>query len=304
MKVVTLNEARKLSFDNLSLALGTFDGLHVGHMALINAAKSGEGKTAVFTFDSLPMELFSADTRPMRLFTLDEKVDAMRLAGVDYLCAVHFDKMIAGIRHEAFIETICSAFTPKRVIAGYNFTYGWHAQGNAETLEEAGAKCHFEVCIVPPVIVEGEPVSSTRIRECLAAGSIERANKLLGYLYHVSGVVGKGRGIGHRLLYPTANLIVDKVKLLPRKGVYAVAVESNGQKYRGVCNIGVNPTVTNSGRESVEVNIIGLERELYGEALTLHFYSRIRDEIKFSDTQTLKEQIGRDIENAKSLFSN
>ncbi len=296
MKVISLNEARKLRFNNLSLALGTFDGLHVGHMALINAAKSSGGEAAVFTFDSLPMELFNADPRPMRLFTLDEKVEALRTAGVDYLCAVHFDKTIAGVRHEAFIEMICRAFTPKRVIAGYNFTYGWHANGNAETLQEAGQRLGFDVCIVPPVFVEGEPVSSTRIRECLSAGSIERANKLLGYSYGVSGVVGKGRGIGHRLLYPTANLVVGKEKLLPRKGVYAVNVESGGKEYRGVCNIGVNPTVSNSGRETVEVHIIGLERELYGEELTIRFYRRIRDEIKFSDAQILKEQIARDIE--------
>ena len=296
MKVITLDEAKKLRFERLSLALGTFDGLHVGHMALIEAAKNGDSQSAVFTFDSIPMELFSADPRPMRLFTMEEKIEAMRRAGVDYLCAMHFDKAVAGIRHEAFIKMIYNAFTPKRVVAGYNFTYGWHAKGNAETLQEAGRRLGFEVCIVPPVIVEGEPVSSTRIRECLAAGSVGRANKLLGYTYSLSGIVGKGHGIGHRLLYPTANLIVGREKLLPRKGVYAVNVESGGQAYRGVCNIGVNPTVSSSGRESVEVHIIGLKRELYGESMAVRFLRRIRDEIRFSDTQTLKEQIARDIE--------
>lgn len=302
MKVITLDEAKGLSFNNLSLALGTFDGLHVGHMALIDAAKSGEGESAVFTFDMVPMELFSADPRPMRLFTLDEKVEAMHRARVDYLCTVHFDKAVAGIRHEAFIDMIYNAFKPKRIVAGYNFTYGWHAKGNAETLQEAGERFGFNVCIVPPVIMEGEPVSSTRIRECLAAGGIERANKLLGYPYAISGVVGRGRGLGHRLLYPTANLTIDREKLLPRKGVYGVEILSGGQEYHGVCNIGVNPTVSSSGRESVEVHIIGLQRELYGETLTVRFCRRIRDEIKFSDPQALKEQITHDIESVEQEY--
>jgi riboflavin kinase / FMN adenylyltransferase len=296
MKVISLNEARGIQFNNLSLALGTFDGLHVGHMALIEAVKSGGGESAVFTFDSLPMEYFGADPRPMRLYTLEEKTAALRSAGVNYLCAVHFDKAFAGMKHEMFTEMICGTFLPKRVVAGYNFTYGRHALGNVDTLQHAGEAQGFEVCVIPPVIVEGEPVSSTRIRECLVAGSIERANKLLGYAYSVSGIVGKGRGIGRRLLYPTANIFVKKEKLLPRKGVYDVDIIIGECSYHGVCNIGVNPTVSRKKRESVETHIIGLDRNIYDEKITLRFNRRIRDEIKFSDTQSLKEQIARDIE--------
>ena len=296
MRVASLAEAKDITFNNLSLALGTFDGLHVGHMALIGAAKSGAGESAVFTFDSVPMELFSKDPRPMRLFTLDEKVDAMRRAGVETLCAVHFDKTLAGMKHEAFMDMIRIAFSPERVIVGYNFTYGRHAEGNVDTLQLAGEAFGFEVCVIPPVFVEGEPVSSTRIRECIVAGSVERANKLLGYAYSVSGKVGRGRGIGHRLLYPTANIGVNKEKLLPRKGVYQVDIVVDGQEYRGVCNIGVNPTVSSGSRESVETYIIGLEREMYGETITVRFKRRIRDEIRFPDAQALKEQIARDID--------
>ena len=296
MRVITLGEAKEIEFKRLSLALGTFDGLHVGHMALIDAAKNGLGESAVFTFDSVPMELFSEDPRPMRLFTLEEKVEAMRRAGVDYLCAVHFDKTMAEMKHKSFTDMIRSTFAPDRVIAGYNFTYGRHAEGSVETLQLAGEEFGFEVCVIPPVFVEGEPVSSTRIRECIAAGSVERANKLLGYEYSVSGEVGRGRGIGHRLLYPTANIAVCKEKLLPRKGVYAVDIIADGQEYPGVCNIGVNPTVSSASRESVETYIIGLQREIYGEKITVRFKRRIRDEIRFPDAQALKEQIARDIE--------
>jgi|AGTN01.2.fsa_nt_gi riboflavin kinase/FMN adenylyltransferase len=296
MKVISPDEAGDIRFNRLSLALGTFDGLHVGHMALIEAVKSGGGESAVFTFDSLPAEFFSGDPRPMRLFTLEEKTEALRSAGVDYLCAVHFDRALAGMRHEAFEEMICSIFSPERVIAGYNFTYGRHAHGSVDTLQLAGEALGFEVSVIPPVIVEGEPVSSTRIRECIAAGSIERANKLLGYAYSLSGTVGKGRGIGRRLLYPTANILVKKEKLLPRKGVYDVDIIVGGCRRRGVCNIGVNPTVSRKKRESVEAHIIGLDRDIYDEKITLRFNRRIRDEIKFSDTELLREQIARDIE--------
>lgn len=301
MRVITLGDAIDIQFERLSLALGTFDGLHTGHMALINAAKSGQGESAVFTFDSVPMELFSEDPRPMRLFTLEEKIEAMGRAGVDYLCAIHFDKTIAGMKHEPFTDMICGAFSPERVIAGYNFTYGRHAEGNVDTLQLAGEACGFGVCVIPPVFVEGEPVSSTRIRECIAAGSVERANKLLGYEYSVSGNVVRGRGVGHKMLFPTANIEVSKEKLLPRKGVYAVGIVLNGHEHMGVCNIGVNPTVSCGTRETVEAYIIGMERDLYGENITVRFKRRIRDEVRFPDAQSLKEQISRDIESVMSV---
>jgi riboflavin kinase/FMN adenylyltransferase len=303
MRVITLGEAKNINFKRLSLALGTFDGLHVGHMALIDAVKSGKGESAVFTFDSVPMELFSDNPGPMRLFTLEEKVEAMQRTGIDYLCAVHFDKALAGMKHETFTAMIRSAFSPERVVAGYNFTYGRHAQGNVDTLQSAGEAFGFEVCVIPPVIVEGEPVSSTRIRECLVAGSVERANKLLGYEYSVSGAVGRGRGIGHRLLYPTANITVNKEKLLPRKGVYEVNIAADGNEYRGLCNIGVNPTVSSGIRESVEVHVIGLEREIYGENITVRFKRRIRDEIKFPNAQALKEQIAPPVHEGIPLYT-
>ncbi len=296
MKVISLDEAGSIRFNRLTLALGTFDGLHVGHMALIEAAKSGAGESAVLTFDSLPMEVFSADPRPIRLFTMREKTEAIKNAGVDYLCAVHFDKAFAGMKHEAFAEMIRNRFSPERIIAGYNYTYGCRALGNVNTLQQEGTALGFKVSVIPPVIVEGEPVSSSRIRECLAAGDVEHANKLLGYAYSVSGKVGRGRGIGRRLLYPTANIVVPKEKLLPRKGVYNVDISVGGLCCRGVCNIGVNPTVSGKNRESVEAHIIGLSQKIYGEEVTVRFKKRIRDEIKFSDIQSLKEQIARDIE--------
>jgi riboflavin kinase/FMN adenylyltransferase len=296
MRQISLEDAKNIRFDKLSLALGTFDGLHVGHMALIEAVKGGRGESAVFTFDSVPMELFNADTRPMRLFTLEEKAAAFRFTGIDYLCAVHFDRAMAAVRHDVFLGTLIRAFHPERVIVGYNFSYGRRAEGNAETLQAAGDALGFEVCVIPPVMFEGEPVSSTRIRECLLAGRVERVGMLLGYSYSVGGVVGHGRGIGHKLLYPTANIEVSHEKLLPRKGVYEVSVIAEGQKYRGVCNIGVNPTVSKGSRETVETHIIGLDRDLYDQHITIQFIRRIRDELRFPDAQSLREQITCDIE--------
>ena len=149
--------------------------------------------------------------------------------------------------------------------------------------------------VIPPVIFDGEPVSATRIRECITAGRIKRANTLLGYRYSVMGIVGRGRGIGNSLGFPTANLCVPKEKIVPMRGVYSVDVLVDGDMYKGVCNVGVNPTVSSDKRESIEVHIISLSQDLYGQTVTIFFNKRIRDERKFSGTDALIEQIRMDI---------
>ena len=296
MKIIDLKQAKRTRFKDLSLALGTFDGLHLGHMALIDALKAYDGHSAVFTFDSLPMDLFSADHKPMRLFTIDEKKEAFEQTGIDYLCITHFDKRFADMDKDQFTRMLKKVFSPKHVIAGYNYTYGRHAAGNGDTLTAQGQKLGFETHIIPPVIFDGEPVSSTRIRECIAAGGIERANALLGYAYDIRGTVHRGQGIGESLGFPTANISVAREKSIPRRGVYATHVLVGGQRYRGVCNIGVRPTVSNSMKESIEVHILDLNRDIYGEEIVIYFDRRIRDERRFTSQDELITQINRDIE--------
>ncbi|MDD5018377.1 MAG: bifunctional riboflavin kinase/FAD synthetase [Eubacteriales bacterium] len=296
MESITLEQAKKMRFFDLSVALGTFDGLHIGHMALMDAVRRS-GTSAVFTFDSLPIDLFCEDHKPLRLFTLNEKKAALKKTGIDYICVARFDKKFADMDKDDFAGLILKAFSPKNVVAGYNYTYGRHAKGNADSLIKFGKTHGYHVEVIPPVIFDGEPVSSTRIRDCIAAGRIERANMLLGYTYAVSGTVNKGSGLGTKLGFPTANISVAKEKILPQRGVYSVDVFLGSDKYKGVCNIGVKPTVSNGRTETVEVYIISLSENLYGEKLTVRFNKRLRDEKKFNSTSELKEQIRRDISN-------
>ncbi len=297
MKIITLQQAKQLPFAGLSLALGTFDGLHIGHMALIDAVKSKGGQSAVLTFDSLPADFFYGEHRPMRLMTMEEKAQALEKTGIDFLCLAHFDKKFAGISKDRFTAMLHEVFHPVALVAGYNYTYGRDAKGDADSLIEDGQKYGFEVLVIPPVISEGEPVSATRIRECIEAGHVERAAQLLGYSYPLTGTVGTGRRIGtNKLGFPTANLVPPPEKIIPLRGVYGVSVSALGGEYKGVCNIGVNPTVSNGTRETIETHIIGLSDDLYNQKITIRFDKRLRGEIKFSGLEELKAQIQRDIE--------
>lgn len=297
MQIISWAQAQKTKFSDLSLALGTFDGLHIGHMALIDAVKQIPGQSAVFTFDALPMDIFNTSHPPMRLFTLDEKKAAFEKTGIDFLCIAHFDKRFASIDHHAFPRMLKNAFNPVCVVAGYNYSYGKHAKGSTSSLARDGESLGFEVREIAPVIYDGEPVSSTRIRECIEAGSVDRAADLLGYSYSLTGTVGTGRGIGSRKLgFPTANLMAPPEKIVPLHGVYGVDIALDGKKYQGVCNIGVNPTVSAGGRESIEIHILALNQDLYGKTISVSFKKRIRDEKKFGSLEELKAQIERDIQ--------
>ncbi len=297
MEVISLNQAKKMKFDNSSVALGTFDGLHLGHLAIIDAAKKYEGNSIVFTFDSLPVDLFLKGHVPIRLFTLEEKIEAFKNTGIDYICIVHFDKKFADMDEEDFTKLINKVFCPKNVIAGFNYTYGKDAKGNVQTLKKEGKELGFLADIISPVIFEGLPISSSRIRECIANGDIQTANTLLGYKYKVSGKVQKGKGIGKKIGFPTANIKVSKQKILPPGGVYSVEVIAKENIYKGVCNIGVNPTVSKDNRQTVEVHVIEMADDLYDKEIDVLFVRRLRDEKKFSNLDDLKNQISLDIKN-------
>lgn len=295
MKIISLEQAKNITFKKLSVALGTFDGLHIGHMKLIESLLSFRGESAVFTFENLPSDLFVSDQKPMRLFTLEEKKAAFSATGIDYLCVTHFDRRFAVLGKAEFESLLSLCFSPENIIAGYNYTYGRHASGNADTLTEFGAENGICVSVIPPVIFDGEPVSSTRIRECLEAGSIEKANTLLGYNYCLTGVVEKGEGLGSILGFPTANIRVPWEKVIPLRGVYEVEAAVDGSVYKGLCNIGTRPTVSAGLRESIEVHMVSLSGDLYGLRVSVLFKKRLRDEMKFSDSEKLIEQIKKDI---------
>lgn len=296
MQTITLDQAKRDGYEGLSIALGAFDGLHIGHMALIDAIKQGPGKNAVLTFDTLPGEYFRVEIDAAHLFTSEEKQRAFEAAGIDIYCVAHFDKQFAQMSSSDFEKMLFEVFSPSLVVAGYNFTYGSGAQGNAKTLAAAGASLGFNVRIIDPVLSGEEPVSASRIRSCIKSGNVSQAAALLGRPYEIFGTVISGRQIGStKLGFPTANLCVPHEKLVPKGGVYSVETDVSGQSYKGVCNIGTNPTVSHSGQKSIEIHILSLAQNLYGHCLSVRFIKRLRDEKKFDSVEQLKEQIKQDI---------
>lgn len=302
METITLKQAKKIDFNNLSVVLGTFDGLHLGHKALINAAKKHNGSTIAFTFDALPIDLFKSRHKPMQLFTLQEKIKAFEETSIDYLCITHFDDELANMDKYDFEKLLVEAFSPVNVIAGYNYTYGRHAEGTANILLKDSALLGFNVEVIPKVLISGIPVSSTKIREFLWSGNIEKANSLLGYSFSMSGKVVLGKNIGKSLGFPTANICIAKEKIVPKSGVYSVLVRVGNESYCGVCNIGVNPTVIKDANQSIEAHIIDFDREIYDENIILTFNNHIRDEICFESKEQLSKQIKKDIKTAANSF--
>lgn len=295
MDVISLNQIKQKHYGRFSVALGAFDGLHIGHMALIEAVKNSPGKSAVLTFEPLPAEYFGG--RSLRLFTKEEKIAAFEKAGIDILCIAEFDDAFAQKSCEEYEKTLADYFSPFVIVAGYNYTYGLDAKGNADSLIESGKKLGFDVKIIPPVISGGQTVSASRIRSNLESGDVAAAAELLGRPYTLSGSVESGRGIGSsKLGFPTANLCVPEQKIIPKSGVYSVNICHNGDCYKGVCNIGYNPTVAdNNTKKSIEIHILSLSENIYRHNITAHFIKRLRDEKKFGSIEELKAQIKRDI---------
>ena len=301
MRIINIEQAKGIDFKRASVALGTFDGLHKGHMALVEAAKKHDGDTVAFTFDALPADVFKKSHKPMQLYTLDEKKHAFETTGIDYLCIAHFDKKFAGIDKHEFEKMLSETFSPCCVIAGYNYTYGRNAEGNASELQKDSSEFGYSVEVIPEVIVNGRAVSSTVIRQMLWKGDVESANSLLGYMYSIGGTVVEGSRIGTSLGFPTANLMVPSEKIVPKSGVYAVQAVLGEKKYNAVCNIGTKPTVAANAALSVEVHIMDFEGDVYGSDLRINFKKRLRSEKRFESRQMLSEQIKKDIEKARLI---
>jgi riboflavin kinase/FMN adenylyltransferase len=290
----------------IAAALGTFDGLHIGHRALIDELKKIAGekgiKTLVHTFTSVPSELFAKSRKPARLFTLEEKIAAFDKLKIDYLVLQDFDKRYADIPEEDFIRRLKEDLNLCSVVVGTNFTYGAHAKGNAEVLLREADVYGFEAYVLNPVMLDDLPVSSTRIRQEISKGDVEYAGVMLGRNYAVSGIVVEGRQIGRSIGSPTVNLRYDKEKLLPKNGVYITRAHFKGVAYPSVTNIGFNPTVAEDKTIRLETHILGFDGKIYGEKVKVEFIKRIRDEIKFRNKEMLKEQIQSDIRAAEQYF--
>ena len=283
---------------NSYIALGSFDGLHLGHSKLVNKAielaKKNDGKSMVYTFRNHPLSIINKDLIPKLLMDMEYKKKVLSKMGLDYLALVEFDENFMKISPEDFIKNIVTTYNAKGIIVGFNYRFGYKNLGDVELLKELSKKYNFKLHIVKPVRFKKEIVSSSHIRHIIAdSGDIEKATSMLTRPYSICGVVIKGKQLGRVLGFPTINLDYNKEYLIPRGGVYFTIVEYNKNYFKGVTNVGYNPTVED-GKLSIETHILDFNKDVYGEEVRLHFIHRIRDEKKFNSLDELAHRISED----------
>lgn len=290
----------------LAVAIGNFDGVHLGHQALLqrlNEVAAAQGlKSAVMTFEPHPREFFAPDQAPARLTSLREKLELFAEAGVEYVYVCHFNRRFAAITVEAFMQDILrNALDARAVLVGEDFRFGAGRQGSMQDFVRAG----FNLQSQPQVNLDGKRVSSTAIREALAQGQLVEAARLLGRPYSISGKVVHGDKLARELGYPTANIhmLHDRPPLF---GIYAVKLEGlaegNGADLPGVASLGVRPTVKQNGKPTLEVHLFDFNGDIYGRHVRVKFMHKIRDEMKFDSLDTLKYWIAKDAEMARDYF--
>lgn len=292
-----LNDINK----NLSLALGFFDGVHLGHQEVIksavNYAKENNTKSAIITFQNHPCCYFY-DVQPKYIIKRHTKIELFEKLGVDYLYFLKFDDYLAKLSAPEYIKNVLiKNFQPCAISTGFNHFFGAKKSGDVNLLkhmQEFGYK-YFEI---PPVLYHSEIVSSTRIREDLALGNIKMVNAMLGYEYFLEEKIVEGQKLGRQLGYKTANLIYPDNLVEIGRGVYKVKVGGKclDRIYDGIANYGLRPTVTNTDKATLEVHILGFDKDIYGEEIKVTFIKKIRDEKKFESLEELKTQIQNDID--------
>lgn len=292
----------------VALTIGNFDGVHLGHQAMLarltTAAHSLGLPSCVMTFEPHPREFFAPDQAPTRLTSLREKLELLDSAGVArvQICRFNFD--FAKTTPEDFIARILQRGLAARwILVGEDFRFGARRGGDLAMLRQAQARCGFEVHTMPNVALEGVRVSSTAVRDALAAGDMPRAQRLLGRPYSISGRVVHGDGIGRKFGCPTANILM-KHNRPPLAGIFAVEVHGLGpQTLPAVASLGVRPTVARDPRPCLEVHVLDFDREIYGTHLRVDFLHKFRDEEKYADVEILKRQIAIDVRNTREYFA-
>lgn len=283
-----------------AIAIGAFDGLHLGHREVIERAitysKNHELISTVLTFFPHPQRFFKGEEFKL-LTTEEEKEEYLVSLGIDEIVKLTFDERLADMPPEDFFEEILiSKLKTNMISVGFNFAFGKKGSGNPTLLKKLAERRGVHIEIVPPKIVMGRIVSSTRIRELLKEGRIEEATILLGRNYSIQGIISKGDGLGKKIGFPTINLVVPEEKLLPADGVYATLVKIDNNKYLGAMNIGQRPTVSTKIEKRIEVHIIDFEGEVYGKSAKVEILHRIRGERRFNNMDELRMQIKRDID--------
>lgn len=295
-------------YKNAVVAIGNFDGVHIGHQALFNEvvkkAKALDGTSIAITFEPHPIRALKQNNHPPLITLYEQKVELIAKFGIDVLICIHFTREFASISAKEFVEDILvRCIGMKAIVVGEDYAFGKNREGDLEFLRTCGKHIGFEVIAAKKIQLSNLPekISSTGIRELVMAGKVAESQKQLGRYYQIRGQVVAGRNRGGRLLgFPTANINLHD-ELSPKIGVYAVIVEC-GKKYKGVANIGYSPTFDDH-IFTVEVHLLDFNDDIYGEKIRVNFIKRLRDEKKFSNVSELSEQIRKDIKKAREILS-
>ncbi len=302
MKILSLKDLTNFHHETV-ITDGGFDGIHVGHKTIISEtvmqAKENGLKSVLVTFRRPPRLFFHPECN--LLTTLDEKIELLSGLGLDFILLLDFLE-VKGLEAEDFVQDIIlDGLNGRRMVIGFNHHFGHGGRGNSELLVKNIDRWRIFLTVVPPVFVDGFPVSSSLIRQLIASGRVEDAMFCLGHPYFITGEVIRGRGVGREIGYPTANIAVPEGKLLPANGVYAAYCELKGETYPAAVFIGYRKTL-GDGEHSVEAHLIDFDGSLYGEKIRLKFIRRIRDERKFDSLKALREQISKDIAEIKAVL--
>ncbi|MEZ4857542.1 MAG: bifunctional riboflavin kinase/FAD synthetase [Flavobacteriaceae bacterium] len=291
------------------VTIGTFDGVHLGHKAiikrLVETAKKNQLDSVLLTFYPHPRSVLQKDVGIKLLNTLTEKKALLKAQGLNHLVIHPFTQEFSRLTAVEYVRDILvNALKAKKIIIGYDHRFGRNRTANIESLREYGQTYHFTVEEISAQELDAVAISSTKIRKALEEGDITTANNFLGYSYMLHGTVVKGKQIGKSLGYPTANLKIDEPsKLIPKNGVYIVTSQIDGKNYFGLTSIGTNPTVGGTDT-TIETYFLDFENDLYGKEVTLKFSKQIREEITFSSVNELKEAIQKDERFARQFIKN
>lgn len=284
------------------IALGSFDGLHKGHMTLINKvvdeAMADGVKSAVYTFKNHPLTVANPEATPKLLMDNKQKIHLLKAKGIDVTIFISFTMEYMQTEAEDFIKLLMDDYNCKGFVVGFNFKYGYQNKGNVETLKALSEKLGFKVFVMDAALSQDDIISSTRIRSLISKGSLEEANDLLFEPFMLRGRIIGGKKLGRKIGFPTANMSYDDKYLLPKRGVYYTNIMVEDVLHKGITSVGFNPTV--EGKElSIETHILDFDQEIYGKEVKVYFIEYLRDEEKYNSLDELVLQLRKDEEDAR-----
>ena len=290
------NEVPQISED-LNICLGFFDGIHLGHQALFKKAKKEGNKVGVLTFDNSPAYVLGKISENNCLTSIADKAEYLEELKIDYLFLMHFDKSVATLTKDEFIDKVLKTLNPKKIYCGEDYRFGVRGEGNPTYL-----KLYFDVEIFQTEKKDNNKISSRDIVKLIQTHKIPKANELLGRPYRINGLVVEGKHNGRTIDFPTANLQLDYPYVFPDYGVYMGYAEVYGKRYKAIINVGTHPTIVPLYKPIIEVHIIDFEGNIYGKDIFVYFIDYMRSEKKFASLEELKEQLQKDKEKAKKTL--